>query len=252
MTGMAMRDRAVRRLERRVRLRAPRLVALALVAIAAAAGFLCSFTLLWAGLDGMGARYAVSASAAYVLLLLLLRAWVAVARKRPVREPPPVERVIEDVSELREIVARGRGDLDRRGPSGDPEVELPAPRKPGGGSTLDFLPDAGVDIDVDGPVALAIVGLVLVALGVVAGAAWIVWDAPGLFAELVFDGVIAAGLYRRMRPDDERAWWKGAVRRTLAPAFIVVLLLGVGGLVMQKAVPGAVSVGQVWVAVFHG
>ncbi|HET8540246.1 MAG TPA: hypothetical protein VFL83_10280 [Anaeromyxobacter sp.] len=261
MSASTTRHRAVSRLERRVRLRAPAPIALALAAIVAGAGFLTSYALLQAGLRGMGLRYALSAIAAWVLLLVFLRAWVALAVPRLPDRDAAVGNALDAARDLGETAFRAYGDLRdgaggldlpvnaARGPSSlDVQVELPDPPPRSGGSGLDVL--SGLDLDFDGPVGLAVVGLVLAALGVLAGVVFVLSEVPGLFAEIVLDGVLAAGLYRRVRRGLScGAWWIGAFRRTLVPAVAVIALLGLGGLAMQKAVPCAASIGQIWAAV---
>jgi hypothetical protein len=45
----------------------------------------------------------------------------------------------------------------------------------------------------------------------VVAAFWIVWVAPALFAELVLDAALAAGLYRRVRGVRGDHWLRTAV-----------------------------------------
>jgi uncharacterized membrane-anchored protein len=67
-----------------------------------------------------------------------------------------------------------------------------------------------------------------------------------LLGEILVDGVLVTGLYRRVKHIEQRHWWRAAVRRTLLPALLVAMLFTVAGYAMQKAVPEAHSIGDVW------
>ena len=88
-----------------------------------------------------------------------------------------------------------------------------------------------------------------VALGAACAAGWIVYAAPELFAELLLDGVVSGAVYRRLRRDRGRPWWRGVLRATLVPALVTLLVFGAGGVAVEKLLPGADSVGDVWRAV---
>ncbi|HSG41326.1 MAG TPA: hypothetical protein VLE27_16920, partial [Thermoanaerobaculia bacterium] len=67
---------------------------------------------------------------------------------------------------------------------------------------------------------------------------------PVLLAEVLVDGLIMTGLYRRRRKTGEPAHWLlGAVRRTWTPALAVAILFSFAGHLLQEAVPEARSIG---------
>jgi hypothetical protein len=72
---------------------------------------------------------------------------------------------------------------------------------------------------------------------------YVVWVAPALFAELLLDAGLAAGLFGRISGVEQRPWLTTALRQTVFPAAIVALLLGVAGTVMQRAYPEEPSIG---------
>ncbi|NTV97045.1 MAG: hypothetical protein HGA75_16800, partial [Thiobacillus sp.] len=92
----------------------------------------------------------------------------------------------------------------------------------------------------------AVVLLVLaVLLAVLITSAWLVYMAPGLFAELTVDGALSAGLYRRLKKTDTRYWLETAVRRTWPPFALSALVVAACGWWLQDLVPGAHSIAEV-------
>jgi len=75
---------------------------------------------------------------------------------------------------------------------------------------------------------------------------YIIYIAPALLAEILVDGVLVAGLYRRVKHIEQRHWLRAAVRRTFLPALLCATLFAVAGYAMQKAFPEAHSIGDVW------
>jgi hypothetical protein len=93
---------------------------------------------------------------------------------------------------------------------------------------------------------LTIVVIAIVALiGAVWAALWIVWGAPGFFAELLLDAALASGLYRRLRGIRGGHWLSTAVRQTVWRFVAVAALFSLAGAAMQAYSPGAKSIGQV-------
>ena len=83
---------------------------------------------------------------------------------------------------------------------------------------------------------------VAIALGVVT---YLVYFAPTLFAELLLDAGLAAGLYHRLLRTERRSWLTTAIRSTVVPACFVAALLALAGTIMQAVAPTAVSIGGV-------
>ena len=91
--------------------------------------------------------------------------------------------------------------------------------------------------------------MVLAIVAIVAGliaSLYVVYIAPVLLAEILVDGVLVAGLYKRVKGIEQRHWLRAAVRRTLLPALLVALFFGVAGYALQSAVPEARKIGDVW------
>ena len=64
---------------------------------------------------------------------------------------------------------------------------------------------------------VAIVLTLAAAFSAIIAAGYVVHSAPVLLADVLVDGAISAGLYRRPRRAQGHTWWEGAVRRTIIP-----------------------------------
>jgi hypothetical protein len=231
----------------------PRLLMSLLIAATGGAGFLASWLLLRGGLETMWVRYALSVAAAYLVFLGLLGLWILRHRRR--------ERVSEDPGiDLWPDLAVGpsggggaappSGQLSGGGGSfggGGAQASFgPAPSSPspaggsgGGGGGI------GLDLD-DAAVVIAIAAAVL---AMAVASVWLVVTAPTLLAELLLDGILVGQLYRRLRRFEGRHWLETALRRTAIPFLATGLVLAVAGFLMQRRVPDARSIGEVWKAI---
>lgn len=207
-----LREQAVAQLRARlVRNGYPRLRMLLLVALAGGCGFLASYLMLQHGLASLVLRYPLALCAAYAAFLLLLWAWL---RTRP-------------------------GDYDLPD-FGGADGGRCAHGTPSGASSPGHAFDGLPDVD---EAALPLLAIALVAILAFASL-WIVYAAPTLFAELLLDGVLAAGLYRRLRRGETRHWLHTAVRGTLLPFVLTLLALAAFGALAQHLRPGADSIGD--------
>ena len=75
---------------------------------------------------------------------------------------------------------------------------------------------AGADLPGDGDEGFILIALAAAAAILFGASFWIVSLAPSLFAELLLDGVLSAGLYRHLRRTQKRPC-STAVRRTVLP-----------------------------------
>lgn len=237
----------------------PRLQMSILLALTGASGFLTSFLLLKSGVVSMALRYPVAVMVAYGVFLLLLRIWLALQRDgwRDVVDIPDadmVELALDGVTSLGKGAGEGfsGGGGSFGGAGSTANFHAPAPLSSGGGegSGLGF----DLDFDVDEPAALlALLALLILAVVVMGAAVYVLWTAPVLLAEMLVDGLIMTGLYRRLRNTEEPAHWLlGAVRRTWIPALAVAILFSFAGHLLQKAVPEARSIGPAVEAVMGG
>jgi hypothetical protein len=224
------REVEVKRL-RRVLLRRsyPRLQMALIVALTAAVGLLASFLLLHAGgLQAMTWRYPAAVAIAYVAFLALLRVWLHGS----------ADDVVDAVDAASELLPT------RRGPRADPAA-LDAGDAPSG--TWDGGDVLGAALGADeGLPLLVLLGLLALCVGLFAMIASVVWSAPVLFAELLFDAGLALGLYRRLRRADRRHWLESALRHTAWPFAVTLLSSFLLGALLQWYAPEAATLAQVF------
>lgn len=189
----------------------PRLQMGLIVALTGGVGLLCSFVLLRLGMSTMALRYPLALLGAYVFFLFLLWLWI--------RATAQDYGDIPDVSGLL--------------PNGSAEPVSCAPVEVEAGALLEA--DELV-------IPLAVIGL---AVCVMLASLYVVYLAPVLFAELLFDGVLSYTLYRHLRASQDEHWLGTAVRRTAWPFGITALVLVGAGVAMAAYAPGARSVGEV-------
>lgn len=229
------RERELRRLRARLERDAfPRLEMFLLVGLTGAVGLLASWGLRVMGLAHMGWRYLLALGFAYVVFLSLLRIWMRV-RPSEHLDLPHIDGAPANLS------SSGGGSGGFEGGGGE---------FGGGGASgsFDSLPDLDASDSVgDGLGSAALDGegcfipVLLVALigAIVFAALTVIWSAPALFAELLLDGVLAAGLYRRLKHAPPAHWLETALRRTAWP-FLATAVLVVGtGFILQNLAPQA-------------
>jgi hypothetical protein len=64
---------------------------------------------------------------------------------------------------------------------------------------------------------------------------------PDKLAEMLLDGMLASGLYRRCRGLDRRHWHRGVLRRTLPLMVVTALVALAAGWAMGRVAPEAQS-----------
>jgi hypothetical protein len=232
----------------------PRVQMFILVALTGLAGFLASFLMLLAGVDGMALRYVLATAAAYTTFMLLLWLWLRTSADdyipdfgggggggsadagAPSAAGPP-------------DFAGGGGTFDGGGASGN--ADFPSGSLGDGSGVADLLSgpaDAVASAD-EAAVPLAIIllaaTLALAVVGIALSSLFVVWSAPMLFAEISVDALLSAGLYRRLRHLEPRHWMRAAVRRTIVPFLLTTVAVGAAGFGMQHFAPDAHSIGQV-------
>jgi hypothetical protein len=216
----------------------PRTQMFILTSLTGLAGFGASAAMLATGLEAMGLRYFLAMGAAYIVFLSLLWVWL---RTRP---SDYLDEITWDQFGLHE-------------PSGAP------PDFSGGGGTFDGggasanvdfgSQDSTADVAVEKPVApighddegMLPLTVVLLAAGLAMSALFVIGSAPMLFAEILVDALLAAGLYRRLRLLDPRHWVVAAIRRTIIPFILTTIVVTSAGYAMQVSTPGAKSLGEV-------
>lgn len=224
--------------------RLPRVEMALIVAGTGCSGFLASVVLLHLGLEALWLRYSLAVGLAYLAFLLLVWLWLLVQR-RPVEPSIDLLDVVDAADGATSLLDGGAGgEFGGGGASSHFGDVPPAGLRPsigaseGGGGGLDF------DLSCD---ELLLLLAVAAAVGAaIVACAYVVVTAPAFFAEVLLDGALSYGLYRRLRHLDRRHWLEPAVRRTAGPVLVVVVFFVIAGLVMQSYAPEARSIGGVW------
>jgi hypothetical protein len=236
----------------------PRAHMLVLVSLTAVAGFVASYLLLQAGLSTMALRYPLAVGVGYVVFLGLVRLWLRRFRLRARGRDAGVDLDVIDlpIGDLFAPEAEPEPQLVGRNSSSDGEggdaswgddpasftssdVASESPGGSGGGSSGGGW---GLDLDDDALWLVPVALILAIAFGVIA---YTVMLAPTLFAELLLNVGLAAGLYRKLVRMERRSWLATAIRSTIVPACFAAALLGAAGAFMQSLAPDAVSIGGV-------
>lgn len=250
------RSMAIIRLQRQLEHEAyPRLQMGLIVALTGAAGWLLSAILLALGMEQMALRYPAALAGAYLVFLGLLWLWLRTQA--------------QDYDLLPDLADPGTpGGCD----GGPGEVQLPSMQSggggdfAGGGASGNF--NTATALPADEPGVLSSVGdavgsagdadefaipllAIALAIGLAFASLYVVYLAPALFAELLFDGVLSYTLYRRLRNADSSHWLSTAFRRTVLPFALTAVFVALVGAGLAAYAPGAQTLGQALHAAGH-
>lgn len=197
----------------------PRLHFIGILTFSGAAGVLFSFLLLHQGMTSMQVRYPISVVVAYLVFLFLLNLWMRrqISRQSLIRlieeTPPPLPTAFE--------------------PSESP------PKKKQGLRWYDWI---DLPLHADSPFLFFML-MILVAMVALVG--YVISGSPDLLSEVLLDGLIVTGLWRRFRNHPGDLGTIGAaVRLTWVPALLTVAALWLLGMLLQATNPSAVSLGR--------
>jgi hypothetical protein len=222
----------------------PRIQVSLILSLTGLAAFLTSFSLLHLGVTWMWLRYPIVVSFAYCFFLLLLAFWLWLQRRNLDSDLSVLDHIPSgpgehgdsfQFDEVRDFDGGGAG-----GSWGESASSLSS--QVSGDSTASQTGDLDLDLGDGWLIVVAIVALI----GGLIASFYIIYIAPALLAEILVDGALAIGLYRRVKPLNQRHWLRAAIRKTILPAVLVALFLTVAGYALQKAIPGAHTMGEVW------
>lgn len=231
-------------MERRLLRRSwPRLLVSLILSLTGMAGFLTSFFLLNLGVSRMWLRYPIAILTAYGVFLVLLGLWLWLQRRSLHTDSDllALDFVPTDTFSPGESLHFGGGDAGGAGAGGSWGQSVSSPTASSGSSASS---DLGFDFDL-GEGCLIVIAILAVVGGLVASF-YVIYIAPALLAEILVDGALLAGLYRRVKHIEPGNWLQTAVRRTILPAILAAVFFTVAGVALQKAVPTAQSIGDVW------
>ena len=215
-----------------------------IVFLTGASGLLWSFLLLRSGYENMALRYPLALAGSYLFFLFMLWVWLRTKADDYVEMPDLTEfvRVHGSPANASPMQSGGGGDFGGGGASASFDGSQPM-------SLIDAEPikaigdAAGSSFEAD-ELAIPLVAVIL-AVGLALASLYVVYVAPVLFAELLFDGALSYTLYRHLRVTDSRHWLTTAVRRTALPFALTAVFLVATGAAMTAYAPGARTIGEV-------
>lgn len=229
------RERHIERLKRRLRERGqPHAQVFVILCFTGMIGFLTSVVLRELGMAHyMGMRYLVAVLVAYLAFLGMLGLWVVINRARRLSAGPVLATadVSEEVMFGIDVVASSPELPVREAKSTMPTTGS------SGGNGLGNIGDVG-----DGLLFLVILLIVVAVLATIFASVWVLIEAPLLLAELLIDGVLIAGMARRLRERNaDQHWAVTAVKRTYIPFLITAASFGFVGFSLQYFVSDATT-----------
>jgi len=190
----------------------------------------------------MWLRYPIAILIAYCLFLLLLALWLWLQRRSLDMDSSVIDFIPNGPSgHVESFQVDGGGDFGGGGAGGS-WGESVSSSSSGVSSSGSHTVGFDLDLEEGWLIVIAIVAL----LGGLIATFYIIYIAPALLAEILVDGALVAGLYRRVKRIEQRHWLRAAVRRTLLPALLVALFFSVAGYALQKAIPEAHTIGEIW------
>jgi len=189
-----------------------------------------SFLMLRFGLERMWIRYPIAASVAYAIFLIFIRIW----SDRQVHDPGLVFEIekMGDVFDIqKKVQASGQQKENSRS----------------GLDALDFFDFGDLDNAPGILIALAlfiVTGVILVFIGMVLS------TSPDLLSEVLLDGLLVTGIWRRFNNRGGGDPLGTAFRITRWPASVVISALAVMGYLFECASPKAKSISDVIRTVF--
>lgn len=217
----------------------PRLQMFILVSLTGLAGFAASAAMLAAGVDTMALRYTLAMGVAYLAFLLLLWLWLRTSAADYL-DVMPYAGSDGDASakDTGDDFTGGGGSFDGGGASAN--VDFGAQD-----SAIDAIADNPLEVVSEADETTIPLVVILLAVGIALSSLFVIWSAPILFAEILVDALLAAGLYRRLRVLEPQHWMLAALRRTIIPFVLTTLTVAAAGWGMQAYAPEARSLGEV-------
>ncbi len=214
------------------------------------AGLVTTKLLMMSGVDLLWLRYALAVCAAYLTFLVLIRMWIwYVCQGGGGGEDSAIDLFVRGMDKVEWVEIGGGGQFGGGGASGTWEaadgapVELeistaPAKLASSGGGGSDKSGCLSFDIGGDEGCFVVILLAVFVGVLLIAGG-WVIYAAPAILGEAVFEVLLAAALVRRTKKLAATGW-AGSVFKSTVWIFVAVLTIAVVlGWYTQKSCPDA-------------
>ena len=210
----------------------PRLQMSLILLLTGLAGFLASFSLLQLNVSRMWIRYPIAILIAYGVFLLLLRLWLWIYGR-------DMEVDLDSADVVLELPSGGSGSSEVSHFNASADI---------GDSHTGVSSSwwSGIDFDLDLEEGWFLVIAIIVLIGALIASLYIIYIAPLLLAEILIDGVLLVGLYKRVKHIDQQHWLRAAIRRTVIPVLLIAMFFSIAGFAMQRIAPEAHSIGGFW------
>lgn len=206
----------------------PRLYMFCVLAVSLLTAFLASAILLHLGVTRMWIRYGVAAIVGYAAFFLYLHVLLFYVYKIQA-DKARVEADVEDVVDLAE---------------GATDIALGDASDSGGGSSSGGLDS--LELFGEGEAVAVVIAIVLI-LGVFIASFYVIYIAPEILFEIAFDALVGVGYFRILKSGQNKHWSESAIKATLIPFLITLLLSVVCGALLQAIVPDAVRFKDIFV-----
>lgn len=215
------------------------------------AGLLTTKLLMISGVDLLWLRYALAVCAAYLAFLAIIRLWIwYVCYGAPYDGSDGIDLFVRQMDKVEWVELGGGGEFGGGGasgtwatPDGVPvEMEIStAPTKLAGAGSSDKSGCLSFDIGGDEGCFVVILLAVLVGVLLIAGG-YLVYAAPAILGEAVFEALLAAALVRRTKKL-AAAGWAGSIFQSTVWIFLAVLAISITlGWYAQKSCPEALRI----------
>ena len=211
-----------------------------ILASSALAAMLANWLMLHGGVHAMWLRYPLAVSIAYLVFLAGVRLWLqymGLMRSSDTQSSLVENLDVPDISlggggakvELPEALPRGGGQFGGGGAHGSWTEANPARAFAATSRTGDS-PSAGIgaelgnfaDLDGEGLVLLLLALLLIASLFLLSG--YVIWFAPDILGEAAIGALLAGGLAKPAKRQDNDGWVAGVVKKTWWPFAIVLVL----------------------------
>jgi len=231
----------------------PRVQMCIMVCATGTLAFLFSTFLLKIGVTQIYIRYLSATIFAYVIFLLFIWLWITYYRRKF---------SVTEHDNNADIPDLGIINLDptKIAPNVKPHVNFfQGGSSGGGGATRSFTSGntspvnssdsdtaahlAGLDFDLDE--AFVFIILIAAICAAFLSGLYIIYSAPALLSEVLLDGVLSYGLYRKLIKFEQNNWLEDVVKRTITPFAITGIFFFIAGIVIVHYLPGCDSIGDV-------
>jgi hypothetical protein len=207
-----------------------------------------TFLLRIVGISQMHVRYLLATIFAYVIFLLFIWLWLIYHRRKVnIVESNNNIDITDFDPGLIDLDFEPRANLFEGGSSG------------GGGASRSFISEKtsladssgsdaprhlmNIDFDSD---EIFFIGILIAAIcAALFSGLYVIYSAPVLLSEVLLDGVLSYGLYRKLTKLDQENWLEGVVKRTIIPFAITGVFFFVAGITIAHFLPGSDSIGDV-------